>query len=47
MSKPFHLALPAGNIDITKKIDIDVDEIYNLACPASPIQYQNNPININ
>ena len=32
------------NHDITKKIDIDVDEIYNLACPASPIQYQNNPI---
>ena len=32
------------NHDVTKKIDIFVDEIYNLACPASPIQYQNNPI---
>ena len=23
---------------------IEVDEIYNLACPASPIQYQKNPV---
>ena len=22
----------------------DIDEIYNLACPASPLDYQNNPI---
>ena len=22
----------------------DIDEIYNLACPASPIQYKKNPI---
>ena len=25
-------------------IDGDVDEIYNLACPASPIQYQKDPV---
>ena len=24
--------------------DQDIDEIYNLACPASPIHYQENPI---
>lgn len=31
--------------DITKTIpDIEVDEIYNLACPASPKDYQSNPI---
>ena len=30
--------------DITDFIDIECNEIYNLACPASPIQYQNNPI---
>ncbi len=30
--------------DITKKIDIEADEIYNLASPASPIQYKKNPI---
>jgi UDP-glucuronate decarboxylase len=26
--------------DITKTLDVQVDQIYNLACPASPIQYQ-------
>lgn len=30
--------------DITDPYRIEVDEIYNLACPASPIHYQNNPI---
>jgi len=30
--------------DITKPIDLEVDEIYNLACPASPKFYRNNPI---
>lgn len=30
--------------DITDYIDIKCDQIYNLACPASPVQYQNNPI---
>ena len=32
------------NHDITEPIDLEIDEIYNLACPASPIQYQNDPI---
>lgn len=30
--------------DITMPFLIEVDEIYNLACPASPIHYQYNPI---
>ena len=30
--------------DVTMPFSIDVDEIYNLACPASPVQYQCNPV---
>jgi UDP-glucuronate decarboxylase len=30
--------------DITSPIYLEVDQIYNLACPASPIHYQCNPI---
>lgn len=30
--------------DVTKEIYIEVDEIYHLACPASPIAYQKNSI---
>jgi UDP-glucuronate decarboxylase len=30
--------------DIVNPIYLDVDEIYNLACPASPVHYQFNPI---
>jgi UDP-glucuronate decarboxylase len=30
--------------DITMPYYIEVDEIYNLACPASPVHYQYNPI---
>ncbi|MEN6321527.1 MAG: UDP-glucuronic acid decarboxylase family protein [Syntrophaceae bacterium] len=30
--------------DITHPILIEADQIYNLACPASPIHYQYNPI---
>jgi UDP-glucuronate decarboxylase len=30
--------------DVTEPIFIDVDQIYNLACPASPIHYQYNPV---
>lgn len=29
--------------DITFPLYLEVDEIYNLACPASPIHYQRNP----
>lgn len=30
--------------DITQPLHIEVDEIYNFACPASPIHYQHNPV---
>ena len=30
--------------DITEPILLEVDEVYNLACPASPIHYQCNPV---
>lgn len=30
--------------DITEPYFVEVDEIYNLACPASPVHYQYNPI---
>ncbi|HUM88560.1 MAG TPA: SDR family oxidoreductase [Prolixibacteraceae bacterium] len=30
--------------DVTQPFFAEVDEIYNLACPASPIHYQHNPI---
>ena len=30
--------------DIIQPIFLEVDEIYNLACPASPVHYQYNPI---
>ncbi len=30
--------------DITEPILLEVDQIYNLACPASPIHYQHNPV---
>lgn len=32
------------NANIINPLQLDVDKIYNLACPASPIQYQYDPI---
>jgi UDP-glucuronate decarboxylase len=32
------------NHDVTNPISIDVDQIYNLACPASPVHYQRRPV---
>ena len=32
------------NHDITIPLEAEVDEIYNLACPASPIHYQQDPV---
>ena len=31
-------------LDITEPIRLEVDQIYHLACPASPIHYQYNPV---
>ena len=30
--------------DITFPLHVEVDEIYNLACPASPVHYQHDPV---
>ncbi len=30
--------------DVTFPLSVEVDEIYNLACPASPIHYQHDPV---
>lgn len=42
-----HLANPSFEFirhDITLPILLEVDEIYHMACPASPIHYQHNPV---
>ena len=30
--------------DVTEPIRLEVDRIFNLACPASPVHYQHNPV---
>lgn len=30
--------------DVCNPLKLEVDEIYNLACPASPVHYQHNPV---
>lgn len=30
--------------DVTSPLHVEVDEIYNLACPASPFHYQSDPV---
>jgi UDP-glucuronate decarboxylase len=30
--------------DVTSPLDVEVDQIFNLACPASPIHYQRDPV---
>lgn len=30
--------------DVTYPLSVEVDQIYNLACPASPIHYQHDPV---
>jgi len=39
-----HPGLEVLSRDVTVPIDLPVDAIYNLACPASPIQYQRDPV---
>ncbi len=31
--------------NVMEPLDIQVDQIYNLACPASPVHYQRDPVN--
>ena len=30
--------------DVCEPLNLEADEIYNLACPASPVQYQRHPV---
>jgi UDP-glucuronate decarboxylase len=30
--------------DINKPLELEVDQVYNLACPASPVHYQKDPV---
>jgi len=39
-----HPKLEVVRGDITFPLNYEVDEIYNLACPASPIHYQHDPV---
>lgn len=42
-----HLSNPRFELirhDVTEPFRFEVDRIYNLACPASPVHYQHNPI---
>ena len=42
-----HLSNPNFELirhDVVDPFKVEVDQIYNLACPASPVHYQNNPI---
>jgi hypothetical protein len=33
--------------DVTETLLVEVDQIYHLACPASPIFYKYNPVKVN
>ena len=39
-----HPRLELMRHDVTFPLYVEVDEIYNLACPASPIHYQHDPV---
>jgi UDP-glucuronate decarboxylase len=39
-----HASFEAIRHDVTFALYVEVDEIYNLACPASPIHYQHDPV---
>ncbi len=39
-----HPRFEAMRHDITFPLYVEVDEIYNLACPASPVHYQSDPV---
>ena len=39
-----HLRFELIRHDVTEPIKLEVDRIWHLACPASPIHYQFNPV---
>jgi len=39
-----HPAFEVLRHDVTFPLYVEVDEIYNLACPASPVHYQHDPV---
>ena len=39
-----HPRLELMRHDVTFPLFVEVDQIYNLACPASPIHYQHDPV---
>jgi UDP-glucuronate decarboxylase len=39
-----HPRFEAMRHDVTFSLYVEVDEIYNLACPASPVHYQHDPV---
>lgn len=39
-----HPRFEAMRYDVTFPLYVEVDEIYNLACPASPMHYQHDPV---
>jgi UDP-glucuronate decarboxylase len=39
-----HPRFEAARHDVTFPLYVEVDEIYNLACPASPVHYQHDPV---
>src|SRR3712207_2765219 len=39
-----HPRFDAIRHDVVEPLSLEVDEIYNLACPASPLHYQSDPI---
>ncbi len=44
MLEDTHFCFKECDITLEMNVDGPVDEIYNLACPASPVQYQKDPI---
>ena len=39
-----HRGFEAIRHDVTFPLYVEADQIYNLACPASPIHYQHDPV---
>ena len=35
-----------GSTDVTQPLLVEVDQIYHLACPASPIFYKHNAVKV-